>query len=60
MKTLVKAISEEEVLEGIKKVDRMKIRLAFMLGFYQSMRISEIVGLRKQILFKLITLNVHQ
>ena len=48
MRKLPVTISESEFLEGLKKVNNDKLRLAFMLGFYQCMRISEIVGLRKE------------
>jgi integrase/recombinase XerD len=45
MRKLPKTISEQEFIEGIKKVKNHKIRLAFILGFYQCMRVSEIVKL---------------
>ena len=46
MRVLPSTISESEFLEGIKKVKRPKIKLAFMLGFYECMRVSEIVNLK--------------
>ena len=49
MRKLPITISESEFLEGLKKVKDNKLKLAFMLGFYQCMRISEIVGLKKAI-----------
>ena len=33
MRILPKTISEQEFLEGLKKVKRQKLKLAFMLGF---------------------------
>ena len=45
MRVLPSTISENEFLEGIKKVKRPKLKLAFMLGFYECMRVSEIVNL---------------
>ena len=43
---LPKIITEEEFVLGIKKVSKPKIKLAFMLGFYQAMRVSEVVNLK--------------
>jgi len=48
MKKLPVTMAEQEFIDGIKKVKRSKVKLAFMLGFYQCMRVSEIVALRKQ------------
>ncbi len=48
MRKLPSTISESEFLEGLKKVKRPKIKLAFMLGFYQAMRVSEIVNLKQE------------
>ena len=48
MRILPSTISESEFLEGIKKVKRPKLKLAFMLGFYQCMRVSEIVKLKPE------------
>ena len=48
MRILPKTISEQEFLEGLKKVKRQKLKLAFMLGFYQAMRVSEIVNLKPE------------
>ena len=45
MRKLPKTISEQEFIERLKKVDDKKLRLAFMLGFYQGMRVSEVVKL---------------
>jgi len=45
---LPKTISEEEFLIGIKQVSDPKKKLAFMLGFYQCMRVSEVVKLKPQ------------
>ena len=41
-------ISEEELIRILKKVSDKKRKLAFMLGFYQCMRISEIVGFKPE------------
>lgn len=49
MRKLPSTISENEFLEGLKKVKRPKLKLAFMLGFYQCMRVSEIVGLKEKV-----------
>ncbi len=48
MRKLPSTISEQEFLEGLKKVKRPKLKLAFMLGFYQAMRVSEIVNLKQE------------
>ena len=45
MKKLPKTISESEFLEGTKKIKDNKHKIAFMLGFYQGMRVSEVVNL---------------
>lgn len=41
-------ISEEEFIEGLKKVKKVKYKLAFLLGFYQCMRVSEVINLKKE------------
>lgn len=41
-------ITEEEFLEIIKKVKNKKHKLAFMLGFYAGLRVSEIINLKKK------------
>jgi len=43
---LPKTITEKEFLETIKKVKKNKIKLAFLLGFYECMRISEVIKLK--------------
>lgn len=45
---LPKTISEKEFLEGMTKVRKPHIKAAFMLAFYQCMRISEITCLKKE------------
>ena len=45
---LPKTISESEFLEGLKKVKNPKHKLAFMLGFYECMRVSEVVNLQPE------------
>lgn len=46
MKKLPSTISEEELIKILKITDSNKHKAAFTLGFYQAMRISEIVDLR--------------
>jgi len=46
---LPEIITEEEFLKILKATTNPKHKLAFALGFYQAMRISEIVGLKKEI-----------
>ena len=41
-------ITEEEFLKIINAVKKPKKKLAYMLGFYQCMRISEVVVLTKE------------
>jgi len=48
MKKLPKTVSEQDFLEGLKGVRKPKVKLAFLLGFYQCMRVSEVVNLRKE------------
>ena len=48
MKKIPKTISEKDFIEIIKKVNKPKIKLAFMLGFYECMRVSEVVKLKKE------------
>ena len=38
-------ITEEELIKIVKATKKKKHRLAFMLGFYQAMRVSEVVNL---------------
>lgn len=47
-KKLPDVITEKEFLDTIKQVKRKDIKLAFMLGFYQCMRVSEVVGLKPE------------
>ena len=47
-KKLPKTMNESEFLDIVKKVKKIKIKLAFYLGFYQCMRISEIVNLERK------------
>lgn len=46
MLKLPETISEAEFLERLKAVERPKTKLAFLLGFYQCMRVSEVVKLQ--------------
>jgi len=46
VKKLPKTISEKEFKLIIKEVKDKKLKLAFMLGFYQCMRVSEITKLK--------------
>lgn len=48
MKIIPKTISESEFLDKIKNIKDQKIKMAFMLGFYQCMRVSEIIHLTKE------------
>jgi len=41
-------ITEKEFVEIIKATKKKKKRLAYMLGFYQCMRVSEVVNLKKE------------
>ena len=45
MRKLPKTISESEFLAVLKRVKQQHLRLAFALGFYQCMRVSEVVAL---------------
>src|SRR4030042_4365661 len=45
MKKLPETITEEELIEIIKNVNHNHHKLAFLLGFYEGMRISEITSL---------------
>lgn len=45
---LPETISEKELIETIRKISKPKIKLAFLLGFYQCMRVSEVVKLRSE------------
>ena len=45
---LPEVITEEELKKVLEKTDHMHHRLAFALGFYECMRISEIVNLRPE------------
>ena len=40
-------MTEEEFLTYFKKVKKNKLKLAFILGFYQCMRVSEVISLQK-------------
>lgn len=40
-------ITEDELIKIVKATKKKKHRLAFMLGFYQAMRVSEVVNLQK-------------
>lgn len=48
MEKLFNTITESQLFEVIKKTKLPKYKLAFMLGFYQCMRVSEIAKLRKE------------
>jgi len=48
MRKLPNTISEDEFLSAVRKVKNKKIRLSFMLGFYQCMRVSEVVKLDRK------------
>lgn len=46
--TIPETISEEEFIKIIKKVRKQHHKLAFILGFYGCMRVSEIVNLKPE------------
>ncbi len=48
MKRLPKTITEAEFISGMRLVKKRHIKLAFLLGFYQCMRVSEVVALKKE------------
>lgn len=48
MKKIPETINEEEFLKLIRAVKRQHHRIAFILGFYGCMRVSEIVKLKKE------------
>ena len=41
-------ISEKQLIETIKRIKKPKTRLAFLLGFYQCMRVSEVIKLKPE------------
>lgn len=43
-----KTITEEELIKILKTIRNNKIRLAFALGFYECMRVSEVVNLKPE------------
>ena len=45
MRKLPKTITEKELLKVVKATKSKKYKLAFMLGFYQCLRVSEVVKL---------------
>ena len=45
MRKLPKTITEKELLQLVKATKPKKYKLAFMLGFYQCLRVSEVVKL---------------
>ncbi len=48
MRKLPTTISEVDFLETIKKVQSNKHKIAFMLGFYCGMRVSEVINLKPE------------
>jgi integrase/recombinase XerD len=48
VRILPKTISEKEFIEGLKLVKKPYLKVAFMLGFYECLRVSEVVKLRSQ------------
>ena len=48
MKKLPTTITEEEFLKVVKTVKKPHIKMAFMLGFYQCMRVSEVAKLQTE------------
>lgn len=47
-KKIPETITEEELLQVLKSTKRKHHRVAYILGFYQCLRISEIVALKKE------------
>lgn len=45
---LPKTISEEEFISMVKETNDNKLKLGMMLGFYQCMRVSEVLSLTKE------------
>lgn len=45
---LPKTISEEELIQVLQSTKKDQHKLAFMLGFYQGMRVSEVVNLKPE------------
>lgn len=41
-------ITEEELIRILKAIEKPKLRLAFVLGFYACMRVSEVIKLREE------------
>ena len=48
MRKIPDTITEEELLKLIKAITKPKKKLAYMLGFYQCMRISEVINLKPE------------
>ena len=48
MRKIPETITEEELIKILKTVKNNKRKLAFMLGFYQGMRVSEVVKLQPE------------
>ncbi len=51
-RVLPEVITEEELQEILKVTKKQKHKLAFALGFYQAMRVSEVVNLKPEIINK--------
>ena len=47
-RTIPTTITEEEVVKIVKSLKRNNHKLAVLLGFYQCMRVSEVVNLKKE------------
>jgi len=48
VRIIPEVISEEEFVKILQATDNKKKRLAYMLGFYQTLRVSEVINLRKE------------
>ena len=48
MRNIPETITEEEFVKLIRKVRQQNHRVAFILGFYQGMRVSEVVNLKPE------------
>jgi len=48
IKKLPEVITEQELIKVLKETTNLKYKLAFMLGFYECMRISEVINLKPE------------
>ncbi len=48
MRKIPEVITEKEVLQIVKATKKLKLKTAFMFGFYQCLRVSEVINLNKK------------